>query len=147
MAQPLRRPARSASDDSYPAKATITTILPAPQQLRAQAGAPGLAVATIRLSAGGAQLTHRVSTEDLERGLLIGRYERCQLAGDDRSLSRVHLLVIRDDDGVWAVDTASRNGTFLSGRLVTAVQLDKQLELMLAQAMALSWAPDQHAQA
>ncbi len=128
-------------------RSTVTTILPGAESLRARPSAGGLALATIRLAAGGAQLAHRVSTDDLDRGVLIGRYERCQLAGDDRSLSRVHLVLLRDEDGGWAVDTASRNGTHVGGRSVVAVALDREVELHLANTMTLRWVPERHAQA
>jgi hypothetical protein len=148
MAQPRRPVAITDEVSVMPmSRSTITTLLPAAQQLRARPGVGGIAVGTIRLTAAGSQLAHKVYADDLERGVLIGRYERCQLAGDDRSLSRVHLIVLRDEDGVWAVDTASRNGTHLEGRPVAAVQLDHELELTLANAMALRWVPDRHAQA
>lgn len=147
MAQPPRAAAVTDEMALLPSRATITTLLPAAQQLRARPGVGGICVGTIRLAAAGAQLAHRVSADDLDRGVLIGRYERCQLAGDDRSLSRVHLIVVRDEDGLWAVDTASRNGTHVGGRQVSAIQLDQEVEMTLAHSMSMRWVPERHPQA
>ena len=43
-----------------------------------------------------------VADEDLERGLLVGRYERCKLGGLDAALSRVHLVIQGDEEEVGA---------------------------------------------
>ena len=48
---------------------------------------------------------------DLERGLLLGRYDRCQGRLHDDKVSRVHALVLRRRDGLLVIDTASKNGT------------------------------------
>ncbi len=53
-----------------------------------------------------------VDSEQLGRGLLIGRYsDRCSLAGQGRNLSRVHALVTEESAGSLLVyDLASTNG-------------------------------------
>ena len=81
-------------------------------------------------------------SEDLERGVLIGRYERCQLAGASGSLSRVHLVLLLDGGDVWAVDTASLNGTIVEGQRISAIQLDRELELRLPSGMGMRWVPE-----
>ncbi|WAS90406.1 FHA domain-containing protein [Nannocystis punicea] len=121
---------------------TYMTLLPAAQHLRAKPGAGGKIVGTILLSAENTQIAHRVSAEDLERGMLIGRYERCQLAGASHSLSRVHLVLLLDGGDIWAVDTASLNGTIVDGQKISAIVLDRELELKLPAGMGMRWVPE-----
>ena len=94
-------------------------ILPPPQPLKArQAPSPGslrLATITVQSStqrAGEPTATHAVWSDQLERGILVGRDDRCsQLGVAEGNLSRVHLVLLSVDDEVWAIDTASTNGT------------------------------------
>lgn len=60
---------------------------------------------TVRIAVGAAAL---------ERGVLFGRYPRCDSAGvlTSGQLSRVHLLVRELDGAVYGFDTASTNGVF-----------------------------------
>jgi pSer/pThr/pTyr-binding forkhead associated (FHA) protein len=69
------------------------------------------------------------------RGVLVGRYERCATSlirdgGHDR-VSRVHLLVIELDGALYALDTASTNGTLLGDQEVRLVRLQHGLRLGL----------------
>ena len=136
------RPAPQATQQPRNRRHTYMTLLPAAQHLRARPGAGGDALGTILLSAESTQIAHRVSHEDLERGVLIGRYERCQLAGATGSLSRVHLVLLLDGGDVWAVDTASLNGTIVEGQRISAIQLDREIELRLPSGMGMRWVPE-----
>lgn len=49
----------------------------------------------------------------LERGVLLGRYPRCESTLLDTSLSRVHLLVIDAGGEIVGVDTGSTHGVYL----------------------------------
>jgi hypothetical protein len=77
----------------------------------------------------------------LERGVLIGRYDRCQLgtAGEDSGLSRVHLLLLADGDQVLAIDTASTNGTSVDGKELRIFTLADGDALDLGGELALVW--------
>jgi hypothetical protein len=134
--EPRRPPAGRARRHTY------MTLLPAAQHLRAKPGAGGQILGTILLSAENTQIAHRVSSEDLERGVLIGRYERCQLAGASHSLSRVHLVLLLDGGDIWAVDTASLNGTIVDGQKISAIVLDREVELKLPAGMGMRWVPE-----
>ncbi|MBP7864845.1 MAG: FHA domain-containing protein [Acidobacteria bacterium] len=61
----------------------------------------------------------RLTDAELRRGVLLGRYERCRIGGDEEELdllvSRVHLLLWKHRGAYWAVDTASSNGTLCDG--------------------------------
>ena len=48
----------------------------------------------------------------LDRGVLVGRSDRCASILTDSMISRVHVLVIACDGEVVAVDTASTGGTY-----------------------------------
>ena len=67
---------------------------------------------------------HHVSTEQISRGVLLGRSSRCQIGHDvDGLISRVHLLLVRIGPEVWAIDTASTNGTKRTGVAIEAAVL------------------------
>ena len=105
--------------------------------------------------AGGALLlrtrlgVHRVEVTDdeLRRGLLIGRSRRCVLGrgfDENDGLSRVHALVIALDDGVYALDLASRYGlrdVSRPSRLIPASRLDDGVGCLVYGAGHLTYEP------
>jgi hypothetical protein len=97
----------------------------------------------LTLRSGGATARWRVGTNVLDRGVLIGRYERCHLGTIDRgeagALSRVHLLVVADGDDVLAIDTASTNGTLFEGKEKRIVTLRDGDVLSLGGELDLTW--------
>jgi hypothetical protein len=130
------------SDPPRSRRTVITQIVHPPGLLRRfspAAGARGAWVANVELGAGGRNERFAVHEAEIERGLLVGRYERCQVETHDDKISRVHLLVIRDGSEVWAVDTASSNGTTADGHQVRRVKLDGETRLTLAQEVSLRW--------
>jgi len=79
---------------------------------------------------------------DVERGILIGRYERCDVTAGaivDNRLSRVHLLLVRDQGELFAVDTGSSNGTRLKNRPVSLIHFDPNTTLVLAEVVKVTW--------
>ena len=83
-----------------------------------------------------------------DEGILLGRYDRCDTGGasvfDHQSLSRVHCLVVDMDGVIYAVDTASTNGTYLDGREeeVRIVSLSADRELVLGDdLLRMRWEP------
>lgn len=79
---------------------------------------------------------------DVERGVLIGRYERCDVTAGaivDNRLSRVHLLVVRDQGELFALDTCSSNGTRIKNRSISLVHFDPAHALVLADVVKVSW--------
>lgn len=97
-------------------------------------------VACLTLGAGA--LAHRLElgASALERGVLLGRYERC--AGDPSALefdvSRVHALVLSVDGEPWLFDAGSTNGVFAGEAQVRAVPLDEVTAYRLA-SLPLGW--------
>jgi hypothetical protein len=125
-------------------------ILPPPQPLKSRqapaASALRLATITIQSSspqAGDLTSTHAVWSDQLERGILVGRDDRCSHGGtEEGSLSRVHLVLLSVDDEVWAIDTASTNGSRLAaGPPFRQHLLSGETRLLLADALALLWTP------
>ena len=129
-------------------------ILPPPQPLKSRsAPAPNavrLATITIQSSspqAGDLTSTHAVWRDQLERGILVGRDDRCSHGGlEEGNLSRVHLVLLSVDDEVWAIDTASTNGSRIyNGPPFRQLLMTGESQLVLADALALRWQPVMHA--
>jgi hypothetical protein len=123
----------------------ITQIVEPPgmlRPLRPAAGARGARVARIELIAPAGSERFTLHEAELERGVLVGRYERCQLGSHDDKMSRVHLLIIRDGDRIWGIDTASTNGTQAGGEPVRKTLLRDGARLQLAKQIALVWHTD-----
>jgi FHA domain len=98
----------------------ITVVLresgPAPVTVRQDSGdEPVCAQVTINSPDGNEVLL--VGHESLRRGLLVGRYERCDASGQNADesvgMSRVHALVIESDGVPYAIDLGSTNGTYV----------------------------------
>ncbi len=138
-AKPTRAPPGRMMEDI-----THVTVHAAPLLLH-EDEEPEIGWGVLRLASGRQKARHLVSAERLERGLLLGRYERCGLTiGGLDSVSRVHLLVVRIGDEVWAIDTASTNGVRRRGQAVSAVVLDAQDELELARSLSVTWTREIH---
>jgi hypothetical protein len=149
---PARRWVEERSADRFGDHITHVTMCAPPLLLQqsedARDAVPEIGWGVLRLASGAQKARHPVSAERLERGVLLGRYERCGLTiGGMDSVSRVHLLVVRIGDEVWAIDTASTNGVQRRGQHVSAVLLDAQDELVLARSLSVSWTREIHPQA
>jgi hypothetical protein len=84
----------------------------------------------------------RLSPSDLARGVLVGRYERCELGGalfsDANTVSRVHLCLALDPTGLWAIDTCSTNGTWHEGNPIQAIKVGASATFTLG-GQPLTW--------
>lgn len=97
-------------------------------------------VGRLLLRSGADEIARRVGPSALARGVLVGRYDRCDLGRQaTRSLSRVHLLLLQDGDDVLAIDTASTNGTESAGAEIVQTCLRDGDTLVLPGALALAW--------
>ena len=59
-------------------------------------------------------LVVRATRDEILRGVVLGRYERChrtQALSDSLEVSRVHALLFAAADALWIVDTGSTSGT------------------------------------
>ncbi len=89
---------------------------------------PPAGMAQITLRRDYHSVTVEVRDDDLERGILLGRADRCLDAGLrsmlTAAISRTHLLLLRDRNRTFAFDVASMNGTYQDGKRVRRAQLD-----------------------
>lgn len=111
----------------------VTSIIDRARPLRARRDLgpdDGIPAAAIRLTMADRAIEHVVTDRDLERGILVGRWEACAFGGEDAALSRIHLLIVRVQDGVWAIDTASSNGTYQGEARVRSVRLRREREVL-----------------
>lgn len=134
-------PAPPARDDDAGLHRTSLSVIEGPA--RASTGLLGAAeepLGTLEVSAEGHSRKLVVGARAAGQGLLLGCYERCD---DDRlshlqhhAISRVHLLVWLHGETLYAIDTASTNGTFVhkDGKRVRArmVRLASGMEVVLA---------------
>jgi pSer/pThr/pTyr-binding forkhead associated (FHA) protein len=111
-------------------------------------GDPVTALAEVVIDSLGHRRRYHLAADDLERGVLFGRYDRCQNGSlPDVNVSRVHLLVARTRAGYVAIDTASTNGTERDGRAVRATLLSESSALSLSADTTLYWRQRRHGQA
>jgi hypothetical protein len=87
----------------------------------------------------------RLGPRASHRGVLLGRYERCDTTGlqvlIDPALSRVHLLVLELDGVLYAIDTASKNGSWCGKERVRATRLQPGLRVSLGGKATVEWRP------
>jgi pSer/pThr/pTyr-binding forkhead associated (FHA) protein len=84
-----------------------------------------------------------LNEEQLERGILIGRYERCGVSLGEyelfRSISRVHCLIISILGKKYIIDTASTNGTKLMMRAINQEELRHKTCITLGGSLEIIW--------
>jgi hypothetical protein len=134
--------ARKVDRPSGSRRTVITQIVQPPGMLRPfrpPVGARGARVGELELSTDEGRERFSVHETELERGLLVGRYDRCQVGTRDDKMSRVHLLLIRDGDELWALDTASTNGTTAEGQPMRRARMQNGAHLVLAEGISLRW--------
>lgn len=102
----------------------------------------GVVAGTLDIAGPNLRGTLSVGDQALRDGILLGRYVRCDGAAllDDPSLSRVHVLLLHVDDALLAIDTASRNGSHLSGqRNARVIAVERDTELHLGKHTRIRW--------
>lgn len=82
-----------------------------------------------------------ITQRDLQRGLLIGRDQRCAVTAQRERVSRVHLMLVEEAEAVWAVDTASTHGTLVDSQRVRQARLGSARMLSLAGELSVDWSP------
>ena len=140
--RPLVRPlARPIAGGSGPP--TLASTFPGPvfPSRALESSGPARGELVVRSESGRVSL--KLGAEATRRGVLLGRYERCDTAGlpvlSADGLSRVHLLVVEIGQVLYAVDTASTNGTWLDARRVQFVRMEPGISLSLAGKALVEW--------
>ncbi len=124
---------------------TIALTFPGPVRpsVSTEDRGPARGEISIRSPRGRARL--RLGVEEARQGVLLGRYDRCDGGGlpllDDAMLSRVHLLLIEIDGGLYAIDTASKNGSWHGSQRIEALRLQTGSTLTLARDVQVEWRP------
>ncbi|MEM6730323.1 MAG: FHA domain-containing protein [Myxococcota bacterium] len=103
-----------------------------------------LRVARVMLEGPFGRTSVPLSDEDLQRGVLVGRYDRCAgSAGGhvfDQAVSRVHALLKRDDDGqVFLIDTGSTFGSVINHARTPCAQLSNGQRAWLSEQSSLQY--------
>jgi len=143
-----RAPSWSREDSVAARSISRVTRVGAPALLGAEAVLRGPVWAELAVEDDAGVAKHKLSAEQVDRGVLLGRSSRCQVGLDtDDTLSRVHILVVRVGDEVWAIDTASTNGTSRNGASIEAVVLRDRDALQLASVATMHWKRLVHAAA
>jgi hypothetical protein len=120
---------------------TITRVR-GPIELSRTGCAPELAVGSLTVVGDGTTTTYHLGEDELARGILVGRYERCTRSVSPASVSRVHLLIARLGVELLAIDTASTNGSALAdGGDFEVARLEGGAEIALAASVLVRWQP------
>ena len=113
VVRPLPREPAFASSSSH--SPNVTAIRGPMQTNQRLMDAGELRAGTLQVSSEARRQRLAIGAEALKRGVLLGRYDRCDseevLVSTD--ISRVHLLVLQVGEHVYGIDTASTQGVFL----------------------------------
>lgn len=132
---------------SSPRRTSVTTMPPLPMldDVARDVAAGGHARVTLRR--GGAWASVDLPEAALDAGVLVGRADRCEprlRAVLTESVSRVHVLLLREHGVVHAFDCASMQGMFADDQRVRRVRLPDEggtLRLASKDPVLLEWHP------
>jgi pSer/pThr/pTyr-binding forkhead associated (FHA) protein len=57
------------------------------------------------------------------------------------AVSRVHLCLLLDEQGLWAIDVASTNGSFTEGKKFQSLPLFNATQITLGEVATVQWIP------
>jgi hypothetical protein len=139
-----RRPAAAVSlGGPRAASRSVITAVDGPTRARVDAGDSAERLGTLELSSALGRDTIDVGPEAARRGLLLGRYHRCDSGGATslalERISRVHALVIEAVDRLWLIDAASTNGMTVDGRGVRVHALGEREAVELGGVGTVRW--------
>ncbi|MGD0525138.1 MAG: FHA domain-containing protein [Polyangiaceae bacterium] len=131
-------------------RTSVTTLPPAPMlddvsQASQDVAAAGHSKVTLRR--GEERASVDLPDEALDAGVLVGRAYRCEerlRSVLTESVSRVHLLLLREHGTVCAFDCASMQGVYAGGQRVRRVRLPEEggsLRLATKDPVTLEWHP------
>jgi len=126
---------------------SVTTLPPAPMLEDVLRDVAEPAYARVTLRRGGAWASVDLPDVALDAGVLVGRADRCETRLRPvltESVSRVHLLLLREHGDVHAFDVASMQGVYADGARVRRVRLPDRggtLRLASKDPVLLEWHP------
>jgi hypothetical protein len=139
------RPRPLAAADPDPGRTTLVNMFAGPvfPSLEPDASDPPRGELLVGSASGRVAL--RLGAQAARRGVLLGRYDRCDTAGlpvlIDPALSRVHLLVLEIDGALYGIDTASKNGSWSGEERMRATRILPGLRVSLAGKATVEWRP------
>jgi hypothetical protein len=95
----------------------------------------------IRITSYRGEATILVGKSAAQAGVVLGRSRRCDAGKvlSDRSISRVHLLIIEIAGNLFAIDTASSNGVWDEEERERATLLEAEHTLALGEVAQVTW--------
>ncbi len=133
------------SRDTPPGPPTLSASFPGPSFVEQDPARRDHARGIVVVQCGERRVSLRLGETALREGVLLGRYDRCDNGDnafvDSELVSRVHLLLIEMAGGLYAIDTASRNGSWCRSRDVRVARLEPGVELTLADEASVEWRP------
>ena len=79
------------------------------------------------------------SSAALRRGVLIGRADRCDVVIPVHTVSRVHVVLLQLDDGLWVMDAGSTNGTWRDDEELKIARMSEGAPVRLGNEVELGW--------
>jgi hypothetical protein len=140
-----RPPVRGTSTGGF--RTSVTNLPPAPRLDDIARGAASPGRSRVTLHRGEEWASIDLPDTALDAGVLVGRADRCETrlrTVMTESISRVHLLLLRERGAVHAFDAASMQGTWLDEERVRRVRLPDQgctLRLASKDPVTLEWHP------
>ncbi|MEC7984358.1 MAG: FHA domain-containing protein [Myxococcota bacterium] len=129
---PYQFHAQQESDDR---EVTAAVSLAGPQRVRRDRFGMKMVFGELSVFSEGRTCKIPISKKELEQGILLGRYDRCDGAEYNiihaNYISRVHLLIIQIANTLYAIDAASSNGTFENDQKVRVTELNQDKTLVL----------------
>jgi hypothetical protein len=128
-------------------RTSVTTLPPVPMLEDVARDVASVGYSKVTLRRGGAWATVELHDTALDAGVLVGRADRCETrlrAVLTESVSRVHLLLLREHGAVCAFDCASMQGIYADGERVRRVRLPDggaTLRLATKDPVTLEWHP------
>jgi hypothetical protein len=113
----------------------VTTLPPAPLLEELPYRAPMQGFARVTLRNGAATATVDLPPSALDAGVLVGRADKCETQlrpAMTASISRVHVLLLREQGVVHAFDVASTQGTYAAEGRIRRTELGDERTLHLA---------------
>lgn len=138
------RPVAPLVDGDTAENISSITLLPEAADVSAPGATDGRDVAaSLTASHGDKEVIYPLTAAQLSRGVLLGRYRRCHVRSQrgwrSEIISRVHLLIIGEDDRFFAIDVASTNGTHVDGEVIRVAELTEAVTVELGAGNRLRW--------
>lgn len=139
------KPCPLAAADPDPGSTTLVNAFAGPVFPTLEPDASDPPRGELLVSSASGRVGLRLGAQAARRGVLLGRYDRCDTAGlpvlIDPALSRAHFLVLEIDGALYGIDTASKNGSWCGEERVRTTRILPGLRVSLAGKATVEWRP------